>query len=277
MSLTAEGLSHGYRRGEPGEIRALNGIDLTIEADEFVLVAGANGSGKTTLLQCLSGLMRPTTGRVTIDGTDAVKVQGAAAMSIQFPERALFAPSVYDDIAFGPTNMGMGKEEARERALEAARTVGLGEELLSCHPRALSHGQRRLAALAGVVAVEPRYLLLDEPTAGLDAQGKARIVRTLGDLNKAGMAVVVASHDLENLMGACRRLLVLEGGRIALDGKPEDLVSCENIESLGLALPPSLVAARWLRCRGIDAPWNTSPEDLAGHLRRLRDGTSGMV
>ncbi len=273
MPLTAKGVGHVYRRGEPGETRALEDVSLTIGQGEFVLVAGANGSGKTTLLQCLSGLLRPTSGRVEIDGANAVKARGTAALSIQFPERALFAPTVYEDVAFGPANMGNKKEEARERALEAIRRVGLSEELLTSNPWALSHGQRRLAALAGAIAVGPRYLFLDEPTAGLDPMGKRHVVRTLTELNKDGMAIIVASHDLGHLLGTCGRIVVLHNERIAIDGRPDELVSNDGAGSMGLALPPSVRAARWLRLRGFHAPWDVSPEALIELLRRMeREG-----
>jgi energy-coupling factor transport system ATP-binding protein len=133
----------------------------------------------------------------------------------------------------------------------------------------LSHGQRRLAALAGVIAVHPQYLLLDEPTAGLDSRGKGRILRALIELNRAGMAIVVASHDLEHFLSVCGRLIVLDRGRIAADGRPDELVTLEDVESLGLALPPSIAAARHLSRRGVVVQWNVSPEELAEHLRRM--------
>lgn len=269
MPLTASSIGLTYHRGEPDETRALAGIDVSIDRGEFVLVSGATGSGKTTLLQCLSGLMRPTEGRATIDGVDAAKARGAAAMSIQFPERALFASTVYDDVAFGPRNMGIGKHDANERVLEASRAVGLGEELLDSDPRALSHGQRRLAALAGVIAVRPGYLLLDEPTAGLDSRGRSRIIRALAELNEAGTAIIVASHDLGHFMGICGRMLVLDRGKIIFDGPPEEAVSCDAVYSVGLALPPSVLAARWLMRRGVAVRWNVGPEELAEHLRRM--------
>jgi energy-coupling factor transport system ATP-binding protein len=258
MPITAKGVSHVYRRGEPGEIRALDGVDLTIFPGEFVLLAGANGSGKTTLLQCMSGLMRPTRGGVSIDGT--------AALSIQFPERALFARTVHDDVAFGPLNMGMKKGDALERAIEAIKTVGLESSLLGRDPRRLSHGQKRLAALAGVIASRPDYLFLDEPTAGLDPAAKELVIEALIRLNRGGMAIVAGSHDLSHFMGACRRMLVLGHGKIAFDGRPCELILRDDIDEMGLALPPSLVAARWLRLRGIEAPWDISPEDAARRI-----------
>ena len=269
MPVIAAGVGNVYGRGEPGEARALDNINMAIEGSEFVFIAGAAGSGKTTLLTTLCGLQRPSEGRVTIDGVEALKARGMAALAIQFPERALFASTVLDDLAFGPVNMGVKKDEAAERAIEAARAVGLDEGLLSAGPGALSHGQRRLAALAGVIAARPRYLFLDEPTAGLDPGMRGRIIRLLAELNRAGTAVVVASHDLGHFLGACGRLIVLDRGRIAFDGKPEGLVALEGADTLGLALPPSVAAARWLKRRGISVPWNVSPGELAGHLRRL--------
>ncbi|BAI60453.1 putative cobalt ABC transporter ATP binding protein [Methanocella paludicola SANAE] len=262
MPLVANGVGHVYRRGEPGEAHALDGIDLTISGGEFTLVGGAGGSGKSTLLHCLSGLLRPTKGTVRIDGP--------AALSIQFPERALFADTVLDDIAFGPLNTGLEKGEARTRALEAAGKVGLDAGLLSRLPRTLSHGQRRLAALAGVIAMRPRYLFLDEPTAGLDMAAKERVVETLVRLNREGTAVIVASHDLAHFMDACSRMLVMSRGKVVFDDRPDGLVSLDD--TMGLALPPSLIVARWLRTRGIEAPWNIGPSEAAAHIRRAHEG-----
>jgi energy-coupling factor transport system ATP-binding protein len=261
MPVVAKGVGHVYRRGEPGEALALDGIDLTISEGEFILIAGANGSGKSTLLHCLSGMLRPMKGTLRVDGT--------TALSIQFPERALFADTVFNDIAFGPLNAGLNKGDAGKTALEAAETVGLDKGLLGLHPRTLSHGQRRLVAIAGVIAMKPRNLFLDEPTAGLDPAAKEQIVETLVKLNGAGTTVVVASHDLEHFMGACSRMLVMNGGKVVFDDGPGRLVSLDDTK--GLALPPSLIVARWLRKRGIDAPWNISPEAAAAHVRRIHE------
>ncbi len=262
MPVAAKGVSHVYRRGEPGEAGALDGIDLTISEGEFILIAGANGSGKSTLLHCLSGLLRPTKGTVRVDGT--------TALSIQFPERALFADTAFDDIAFGPLNTGLDRGAARKRALEAAENVGLDESLLGHPPRTLSYGQRRLAALAGVIAMKPRCLFLDEPTAGLDPAAKEQIVEMLVRLNTAGTTVVVASHDLAHFMGACGRILVMSRGKVVFDGGPNGLVSLDDTQ--GLALPPSLIVARWLRTRGIEAAWNIGPAEAAAHIRRMHEG-----
>lgn len=275
MPVIARGLCYTYDRGGPGEARALDGIDLTIGAGEMVLVAGANGSGKTTLLQCLSGLLRPDAGRVVIDGVDATRCC-FIAMSIQFPERALFERTVLEDAAFGPLSKGKGVEEARRCAARAIEAVGLGREAFMADPSSLSQGERRLAALAGALASRPRYLFLDEPTAGLDSKGKARIARVLAGLALEGTAVVVASHDLMNFMGVCGRMIVLDNGRIAMDGKPGDIVSLEGVERLGLYLPPSVAVARWLRCRGVYATWDIGPEEAATHIRRLLNEGGGM-
>jgi energy-coupling factor transport system ATP-binding protein len=197
-------------------------------------------------------------------------------MAVQFPERALFADTVLEDVAFGPANMGMRKREAESRAIESAAAMGLEEEILARKPAELSHGQRRLAALAGVIAVKPRYLFLDEPTAGLDPGTRGRVIRALVELNRAGTAVIVASHDLGHFLGVCGRLIVLDRGRIAFDGRPEGLVKLEGVESLGLALPPSIAAALWLRRRGVHVPWNASPEEVAEHLRRMEHEGAGL-
>ncbi|HTY91276.1 MAG TPA: ATP-binding cassette domain-containing protein [Methanocella sp.] len=262
MPIVARGVSHLYRRGEQCEARALDGIDLTIGDAEFILVGGSGGSGKSTLLKCLSGLMRPTQGRITIDGS--------AALSIQFPERALFADTVLDDIAFGPVNAGFKKGEALEKAYKAAEVAGLDPGLLGRRPRALSHGQRRLAALAGVFAMKPRYLFLDEPTAGLDPATKERIVDALVSLNRHGTAITAASHDLAHFMPACNRMLVMSQGKVIFDDKPEKLVTLED--TVGLALPESLIVARTLRKMGADVPWDITPEAAAACFRRINEG-----
>jgi energy-coupling factor transport system ATP-binding protein len=276
LPVIAAGVGHVYRSGEPGEARALDRVDVVIERGELVLIAGAMGSGKTTLLQLLCGLQRPAEGRIAIDGIEAPKARGAATMAVQFPERAMFADTVLEDVAFGPANMGMRKGEAEPRAIESAAAMGLEEEILARKPAELSHGQRRLAALAGVIAVKPRYLFLDEPTAGLDPGTRGRVIRALVELNRAGTAVIVASHDLGHFLGVCGRLIVLDRGRIAFDGRPEGLVKLEGVESLGLALPPSIAAALWLRRRGVHVPWNASPEEVAEHLRRMEHEGAGL-
>jgi energy-coupling factor transport system ATP-binding protein len=275
MPLTAKGLCYTYERGGPGEARALDGIDLTIEVGEMVLIAGANGSGKTTLLQCLSGLLKPDAGRVVIDGVDAVKC-ALTVMSIQFPERALFERTVLEDVAFGPLNRGKGREEARRCAARAIEAVGLGGKAFMADPSSLSQGERRLAALAGAIASQPLYIFLDEPTAGLDSNGKGRIARILAGLAREGTAVIVASHDLAHFMGVCGRMIVLDNGKVAMDGRPADIVSLDDVERLGLSLPPSVAVARWLRRRGVYASWDIRPEEAAAHIRRLLNEGTGM-
>ncbi len=262
MPVVAKGVGHVYRRGEPDEARALEGIDVSISDGEFVLISGTNGSGKTTLLHCLSGVQKPVSGEVSVDG--------AAALAIQFPERALFEETVYDDIAFGPLNAGLNEKATGERVHEAAQLVGLGPDLLSRRPGTLSHGQRRLAALAGVIAMRPRHLLLDEPTAGLDPFAKDRIIETLVRLNREGMTIIVASHDLGHFLSVCTRMLVICRGNIVYDGGRDGLVSLDDDH--GLALPPSLVVARWLKKNGVDAPWNIGPAEAAALIGRIHEG-----
>lgn len=268
MPVALDDVSQVYRRGEPDETWALRDVNLTVGDGEFLLICGKNGSGKSTLLLCMSGLQKPSTGAVTIDGKPAQKARDRIALAVQFPERALFARTLFDDVAFGLLNRGMDEKRVRESVVEAVRTVGLGEELMPVPPASLSHGQKRLAALAGIIAARPKYLFLDEPTAGLDAQGRARIMDVLKRLNSDGVTVVVASHDLAHMIGACRRIVILDEGAVSADCKPEDLISLECLESTGLALPYELTIARALKLRGIMVE-GMSPEELAEGVGRM--------
>lgn len=268
MPIALEGISQVYRRGEPDETWALRDVNLTVSGGEFLFICGKNGSGKSTLLHCMSGLQKPSVGTVEIDGRPAYKARDHIALAVQFPERALFARTLFDDVAFGLRNRGVDEKQVREAVVEAARTVGLGEELLPSSPTALSHGQKRLAALAGIIAARPKYLFLDEPTAGLDAQGRARVLDALKRLNRDGVTIVVASHDLAHMIGACRRIVILDRGTVSAGCKPEDLISLECLESTGLALPYELTVARALRRCGIMVQ-GMSPEELAEGVGRM--------
>jgi energy-coupling factor transport system ATP-binding protein len=268
LPIELEDVNQVYRRGEPDETRALRDVNLTVGDGEFLLICGKNGSGKSTLLSCMSGLQKPSAGTVSIDGRPAGKARDRIALAVQFPERALFERTLFDDVAFGLRNGGMDEKQVLKAVAEAVRTVGLSEELLSVQPATLSHGQKRLAALACIIAARPKYLFLDEPTAGLDAQGRARILGVLKRLNRDGVAVVVASHDLAHMIGACKRIVILDEGVISADCKPEDLISLECLESTGLALPYELTVARALRLCGITVQ-GMSPVELAEGVGRM--------
>jgi energy-coupling factor transport system ATP-binding protein len=271
MALMVEKLCHIYSRGEPDEVKALSVEKIKIEPGEFVVIAGNSGSGKSTLLRYLAGLMKPTSGKIFMDDIEVRKTRDRIGLAVQSPERALFEKTLYDDVAFGLRNQCHSDSETRAKALDAIRKVGLDEALLTCSPRSLSHGQKRLAALAGVIALEPRYLFLDEPTAGLDTWGRHRVIDALARLNRDGMTIVAASHNMAHFSEVVSRLVILESGKIWFDGEPDGLVSAEGLESLGLSLPPSLTYARELLKRGIAVKWDVEPEKLAGVLGRTHE------
>ena len=216
----------------------------------------------------MSGLVKPSKGKVAIDGNDAAASRSLIALAVQFPERALFGHRLYDDVAFGLRNMRMDEKQIQGRVELAVDTVGLDKELLGISPRELSQGQKRLAALAGIIVTRPKYLFLDEPTAGLDAPGRARVLKLLSHLNREGMTIIVASHDLTHILGVCRRIIIMDGGGIAADCQPQELVSLKCLESMGLALPYQLKVARELGRCGVQVE-DLSPEKLAEGIRRM--------
>jgi len=226
-------LEHVYLPGTPFERRALDGITLEVRDGEAVGLAGASGSGKSTLAQHLNGLLRPTGGRVRVGGVevphrggDLGAVRATVGLLFQFPEQQLFEETVELDVGFGPRNLGLGVEQVRERVLEALDLVGLPPSRFGGRsPFSLSGGERRRAALAGVLAMRPRCLVLDEPTAGLDPRGASELLSLLGRLRREqGMSLVVISHRMEDLAILVDRLVVLACGRVAADAPLRDLL-----------------------------------------------------
>ncbi len=268
MPISLTGVGHLYRKGEPDETWALRDVSLSITENELTVIAGRNGSGKSSLLHCMSGLMKPSMGKVTIDGKDAAASRSLIALAIQFPERALFGHTLYDDVAFGLLNRGMDEKQIQGRVDLALETVGLDKELSGISPQELSQGQKRLAALAGIIITGPKYLFLDEPTAGLDAPGRRRVMKLLSQLNREGMTIVVASHDLTHILDVCRRIIIVDGGSMAADCQPQELASLKCLESMGLALPYQLKVARELRRQGVQVE-DLSLEKLADGIRRM--------
>lgn len=254
MSLRATGIYHSYE-GSYGRVKALDGINITFEKGEVVLLSGRNGSGKSTLLHVLSGVLKPASGSVSAGG-------GTTAMAIQYPERALFEKTIFDDIAFGLKNAGKKGEELRTAVMDAAGSLGIPDEAMSMDPRILSHGQKRLAALAGVFAMKPSYLLLDEPFAGLDLIGRKAVMNAIITAAGRGSATVIASHDIGIMLGICTRIVVVDGGRIIMDCDPESLKS-PKLELPGIAMPDVVLLARSLEAKGVDTRGAWSPEELA--------------
>ena len=213
--IEARDLHYTYQKGTPWERDALRGLDLRIEKGAFVGVCGACASGKTTLLRLLAGLVEPTSGSLTVEGRTAI--------AFQFPESQLFEATVLGDVMFGPLNLGLSREEARARAVEALDLVGLGSEFHDLSPFSLSGGEQRRAALAGVLAMESEVLLLDEPTAGLDPVGRKALLGLLMSLNAKGTTIVMASHSSQDIIDCCSEVLLLDSGSLVDSGRPEEV------------------------------------------------------
>ena len=258
--LKAEGLTYQYSIGTPFEKTALDHVDLEIEDGEFVGLIGHTGSGKSTLIQQFNGVLKPTSGRILVDGQDiwALKkadmrqVRVKVGLVFQYPEYQLFEETVYKDIAFGPRNMGLDEQEIDRRVRQTAQIVGLAPELLDQPPFALSGGQKRRVAIAGVMAMEPRVLILDEPTAGLDPRGRDRILDRLKAYHREhGGTIILVSHSMEDVARFASRILVMNQGKVFCYDTPERVFRrSEEIRELGLSVPQITRVFNALRSRG---------------------------
>ena len=259
--IKAENLSHVYSAGTPFEKAAIE--DINVEIDEGMLIGliGHTGSGKSTFIQHLNGLLKPTTGKVICDGEDINSSKESSrdarrkvGLVFQYPEHQLFEETVFADIAFGPKNMGLSEEEINERVREAAGFVGVPEEQFDKSPLELSGGQKRRVAIAGVIAMRPKVLILDEPTAGLDPAGCEQILKNICDYRKAsGSTVILVSHSMDDVARIADRLIVFNKGRIHLDGTPEEVFSHpEELIGIGLAVPAPTMLASELKKNGVD-------------------------
>lgn len=266
MSLVVEGLRHVYRDGSAG-VAALEDVSAAFEEGAWVGIAGPTGAGKSTLIQHLNGLLKPMAGRVFLDGADiwgrGFNRRGlwrTVGVVFQFPEEQLFEETILADIAFGPRNLGLSQEDALDRARRAMAAVGLDSALEGRSPFALSGGQRRRAAIAGVLALEPRFLVLDEPTAGLDPRGREEILGLLDRLRRErGCAVITVTHDLEELSGRADRVLVLHKGHLVAQGAPAQVFGLgDELRQWGLVPPPVAQVLAGLRACG----WPVADGDL---------------
>lgn len=259
--LETENLTHYYENGMAGAVAAIEDINVKFEKGEIVGIIGHTGSGKSTLLQHLNGLLKPDSGRVLLDGEDINKdkrtlraARFKVGLCFQYPEYQLFEETVYKDISFGPKNMGLDGDETDRRVRRAAEFVGLSDEHLKKSPFDLSGGEKRRAAIAGVMAMEPEVLILDEPTAGLDPRGREIIlslVRTYRE--QTGSTVILVSHSMEDVAKTADRVLVLNRSRVAMFGTvPEVYSRTDELEEMGLSVPQITKIFRALHDRGFD-------------------------
>lgn len=244
--LSVKNLIYGYSKGTPFEKGALKGVNVNFDSGEIVAVIGHTGSGKSTLLQHLNGLLKPDSGTVLFEGKDIFEKKELlrecrfnVGLCFQYPEQQLFESTVYKDIAFGPSNMGLSDDEIKKRVYASIKYVGLTEDYLEKSPFDLSGGEKRRVAIAGVIAMEPKVLILDEPTAGLDPIGKNNLLKLIKDYNKAtGSTVIFVSHNMDDVALVSDRVIVMNDGLIALDGTVDEVYSQgEKLASLGLDVP----------------------------------------
>ena len=254
-------LSHVYSAGTPFQHAALHDVSLCIERGEFIGLIGHTGSGKSTLIQHLNGLLKPTSGKVLFQGEDIWKdvkftreTRYHVGLVFQYPEYQLFEETVFKDIAFGPKNMGLSEEEIRARVLRAAGFVGIAESELEKSPFDLSGGQKRRVAIAGVIAMEPEVLILDEPTAGLDPAGRESILQNIRDYQKAQNAtVIMVSHSMEEIASNVSRLVVMNDGAVVMTGSPREVfANAQELMAIGLDVPQVTRVFLRLREMGLD-------------------------
>ena len=284
--LEIQNLSHVYSADTPFERAALRDVSLSIQRGEFVGLIGHTGSGKSTLIQHFNGLLKPTSGRVLFDGEDIWKdvkftreIRFKVGLVFQYPEHQLFEETVYQDISFGPRNMGLSEEEIRARVERAAQFVGITDAELQKSPFDLSGGQKRRAAIAGVIAMEPDVLILDEPTAGLDPRGRESILQNIRDYQAAQhAAVVMVSHSMEEIASNVDRLLVMNHGQNVMNGTPAEVFShAEELVEMGLAIPKMTQLFLALKRRGVPVDTSVfSVEQARQALRPLLKGGRGV-
>ena len=280
--LEIQNLSHVYSADTPFERAALRDVSLSIQRGEFVGLIGHTGSGKSTLIQHFNGLLKPTSGRVLFDGEDIWKdvkftreIRFKVGLVFQYPEHQLFEETVYQDISFGPKNMGLSEEEIRARVERAAQFVGITDAELQKSPFDLSGGQKRRAAIAGVIAMEPDVLILDEPTAGLDPRGRESILQNIRDYQAAQhAAVVMVSHSMEEIASNVDRLFVMNHGQNVMNGTPAEVFShAEELVEMGLAIPKMTQLFLALKRRGVPVDTSVfSVEQARQALRPLLKG-----
>ncbi len=265
MAIIIHELEHRYEDGSAGEKVALHDVNIKIEQGEMIGLIGHTGSGKSTLIQHLNGLLKPTSGAVFYDGKDIndsdfskKKLRSKVGLVFQYPEYQLFEATVIDDVKFGPKNIGMDSLKIDMNSFEALKQVGIGEDLLDVSPLELSGGQKRRVAIAGVLAMEPEVLILDEPTAGLDPSGRDEILDLVAKLHKErNLTVILVSHSMEDVARYVERLIVMNHGTVAFDATPGEVFShYKELEKIGLMAPQVTYVMEGLARRGVTLPHN---------------------
>lgn len=261
MSIKLENVSYIYEKNSAYSTEALKDVSLEINDGEFIGMIGHTGSGKSTLIQLFNALLRPSSGTILYDGKDIWannfnrrELRFNVGLVFQYPEYQLFETTVLKDVCFGPKNKGLSEDECIERAKEALKAVGMSEEFYSRSPLEMSGGQKRRAAIAGVIAMDPKVLILDEPCAGLDPRGKRDILDMLSVLRRdKGMTIILVSHSMEDVAGYADRLIVMSNGTKAYDGTVKEVFSkYKELEKIGLAAPQVTYVMNGLKSRGLD-------------------------
>ena len=274
MPIVLDNVTYIYGEHTPYRKEALKSVNITINEGDFVGIIGHTGSGKSTLVQHLNGLLHPTTGTVTVNGVnladkteEAKKMRHTVGMVFQYPGHQLFEETIAQDIAFGPRNLGVPEDEIDSRVREAMEFVGLDYDTYATRsPFQLSGGQMRRVAIAGVVALNPKYLILDEPSAGLDPFGRDEIFNKIIDLHrKKGVTVILVSHNMEDISRMANRLIVIDDGQIKLDGKPVDIFSNnrDELQATGVDVPPVVDLMYYLKSRNLQVDVGVSSIDEA--------------
>lgn len=280
--LEIKNLNHIYSAGTPFEHVALKDVSFSVERGEFIGVIGHTGSGKSTLMQHMNGLLKPTSGEILLDGKDiwsdkklTRESRFRVGLVFQYPEYQLFEETVYKDIAFGPQNMGLSAEEIDRRVREAAGFVGLTEAQLQVSPFDLSGGQKRRVAIAGVIAMEPEVLILDEPTAGLDPVGREDVLQNIEDYRKAKNAtIMMVSHSMNDVARLADRLLVMCNAHLAMDGTPSEVFEhAQELLDMGLDIPEITRVFLKLQQKGLPVKQVYTMEQAVAELKRLKEGT----
>jgi energy-coupling factor transport system ATP-binding protein len=286
MPIKVENLSFVYNEGTPYATVALNNVTFEIQDEEFVGIIGHTGSGKSTLIQHLNGLLKPTSGKIYINGVGITDkkvslkdVRKEVGLVFQYPEYQLFEETIFKDIAFGPTNLGLSEEEIEKRVYEAMDIVGISRELADKSPFEVSGGQKRRIAIAGILAMKPKILILDEPTAGLDPKGKEEILNKIKEIHdKYKMITILVSHSMEDIARFADKIIVMNKGRIEVIGTPREVFrEAEKLEKIGLGVPQITSLARELQKKGVAIPEDIlTIEEAKEYIVRYLRGTKNV-